>query len=62
VKSRTLGTVRLIAELYRKEVVREAIIIVCLRELLEVRVKESMRAACRDSLWCSIRSRLCVGV
>jgi hypothetical protein len=37
VKSRTLGTVRLIAELYRKEVVREAIIIVCLRELLEVR-------------------------
>jgi hypothetical protein len=37
VKSRTLGTVRLIAELYRKEVVKEAIIIVCLRELLEVR-------------------------
>lgn len=36
VKSRTLGTVRLIAELYRKEVVKEAIIIVCLRELLEV--------------------------
>lgn len=37
VKSRTLGTVRLIAELYRKEVVKEAIIVVCLRELLEVR-------------------------
>lgn len=36
VKSRTLGTVRLIAELYRKEVVKEAIIVVCLRELLEV--------------------------
>lgn len=39
VKSRTLGTVRLIAELYRKEVVKEAIIVVCLRELLEVRMK-----------------------
>ncbi|KAF8054978.1 eukaryotic translation initiation factor isoform 4G-2 [Scenedesmus sp. PABB004] len=37
VKSRTLGTVRLIAELYRQEVVKEAIITVCLRELLEVR-------------------------
>jgi hypothetical protein len=36
VKSRTLGTVRLIAELYRKEVVSENIIIVCIRELLEV--------------------------
>jgi hypothetical protein len=36
VKSRTLGTVRLIAELYRKDVVSEAIITVCIRELLEV--------------------------
>jgi hypothetical protein len=36
VKSRTLGTVRLIAELYRKEVVSENIITVCIRELLEV--------------------------
>jgi hypothetical protein len=37
VKSRTLGTVRLIAELFRKDVVSEAIITVCIRELLEVR-------------------------
>lgn len=37
VKSRTLGTVRLIAELFRKEVVSEAIVLVCVRELLEVR-------------------------
>jgi hypothetical protein len=29
--------VRLIAELYRKDVVKEAIIVVCVRELLEVR-------------------------
>jgi hypothetical protein len=36
VKSRTIGTVRLIAELYRKDVVTEAIILVCIRELLEV--------------------------
>jgi translation initiation factor 4G len=35
VKSRTLGTVRLIAELYRKEVVKEAIVLVCVRELLD---------------------------
>ncbi|KAF6252216.1 eukaryotic initiation factor [Scenedesmus sp. NREL 46B-D3] len=42
VKSRTLGTVRLIAELYRKEVVREAIITVCLRELLEARDSSSI--------------------
>uniref|UniRef100_A0A383WGA1 MI domain-containing protein n=1 Tax=Tetradesmus obliquus TaxID=3088 RepID=A0A383WGA1_TETOB len=52
VKSRTLGTVRLIAELYRKEVVREAIIIVCLRELLEARdngtipPEENIESAC----------------
>ncbi len=35
VKMRTLGTVRLIAELYKKEVVKESIVLVCVRELLD---------------------------
>jgi hypothetical protein len=45
VKSRTLGTVRLIAELFRKDVVSEAIVLVCVRELLEV-------SACPHCLGC----------
>jgi hypothetical protein len=35
VRMRTLGTVRLIAELYRKDVVKEMITLVCIRELLQ---------------------------
>jgi translation initiation factor 4G len=35
VKMRTMGTVRLISELFRQEVVKENIILVCIRELLE---------------------------
>jgi hypothetical protein len=34
VKMRTMGTVRLISELFRKEVVKENITLVCIRELL----------------------------
>jgi len=30
-----MGTVRLISELYKKEVVKETIILVCVRELLD---------------------------
>jgi hypothetical protein len=50
VKSRTLGTVRLIAELFRKDVVTEAIILVCIRELLEVtgRLRTGGRAVSRS--------------
>lgn len=40
VKSRTLGNLRLIAELFRKDVVNEKIIHLCLRELLEAPPKE----------------------
>ncbi|KIZ04763.1 Eukaryotic initiation factor iso-4F subunit p82-34 [Monoraphidium neglectum] len=52
VKTRTMGTVRLIAELYRQEVVKENIILVCIRELLEaanpksVPAEDSIEAAC----------------
>ena len=54
VKMRTLGTVRLIAELFRKDVVRENIITVCLRELLDaaggpkpgVPPEDNVEAAC----------------
>ncbi len=33
-KQRTIGTIRLIAELYKKGVVREAVVHACIRELL----------------------------
>lgn len=51
VKSRTLGTIRLIAELYRKDVIKENIIDVCIRELLggagkALPVEDDIEAAC----------------
>lgn len=39
-KSRTLGNLRLIAELFRKDVVNEKIIHLCVRELLDSGSKE----------------------
>lgn len=52
VKSRTLGTCRLIAELYNKEVVQEKIMIMCVRELLgaanpkQIPPEDNLEAAC----------------
>lgn len=50
VKMRTMGVVRLISELYRKDVVRENIILVCIRELLEMGNPKSVPPEVRGGL------------
>lgn len=51
VKVRTLGTVRLIAELFKQDVVRDNIIVVCLRELLESGGPKAIPPEVRVCLW-----------